>query len=768
MSEPENDSCNETARWFTPLRVGLLMALLLTALFPGIVAGTSTFFRSDYGVIGYPALAHVADSARMMKFPLWTHLSNCGAPFFAQWGTMCLYPGNLFFIFLPMPWSLGVFCLGHLWLAGMGMYFLAHDWTRNRVAAAFAGVAFTLGGATLSSLVWPNYCVAIGWMPWLVYLAQRGWREGGRWIPLAALAGWMQMLVGVPEVVLLAWILIGVLWLLERKEVADPNRWLRAGPIIVLLVATLSAVQLIPFFDLLDQSQRTPEFRDQRWPMPIWGWANLFVPLFHYGATDDGLFMQQGQYFLTSYYLGLAVMAFSFLAVWRCRDKRVWAVTGLAVFALIMALGHKGLLYTVVVNVIPGAGIARYPIKFVMLAAMLFPLLAAVGMARFMADTAEKNDRRFRDITAIVVAVIIEVLLLVVLAHMNENQLDKLDVLRTNTAGRLILFGLFILAFLKGTNPEIAVRLRRIYLGLALLFLGADLATHIPNQNPTIPAGTLAREFPVDEQMVRPRFNGSLQRAMITPEAEIQLLTSAITPWEMNIVSKRLAQWSNLNLVEGVAKVNGSMTLRQGFQNEVQSALYPREGAAPAAEGLKDFLGVHWITHPTNVIGWIERDSALPLVTSGQRAVVSSQSSNVIAHLVSTNFAPREEVWIAADEFPFAQETYEETVKTSVTNFILGNAQLQFEITAHQPTLAVIAHSYNRNWVAYVNSEPRPIHRANHAFQAVEVPAGRSFVTLRYEDAPFVKGFAISLSALLICLVWLGRVWRRPPKDAAA
>jgi len=761
MSESENESTDQTTQWFTPLRVGLMIAVLLAAVFPGIVAGTASFFRSDYGVIGYPALAHVSDSARMMKFPLWNHYSNCGVPFFAQWGTMCLYPGNLFFIFLPLPWALGVFCLGHLWLAGLGMYRLAVDWTGNRVAAGFAGIAFTFGGATLSSLIWPNYCVALAWMPWLVFFARRGWREGGRWIPLAALAGCMQMLVGVPELVMLTWILLGVLWLLDRNETTDRRRWLIALPGMVVLVAALSAVQLMPFFDLLDQSQRSPEFRDMRWPMPIWGWANLFVPLFHYGATDDGLFMQQGQYFLSSYYLGLGVITFAFLAVLRQRDKRTWALAGLAIFALIMALGHKGLLYTAVVNLIPGAGIARYPIKFVMLAAFLFPLLAAIGIAHFLKDTEAKNDRRFRDVTTIMVAVVIEVLLLVVLAHAIENPLDKLDVLRKNTAGRLILFGLFFIAFLKGTNPEIADRLRRVYLGLAMLFLGADLATHMPNQNPTVPADAF-REFPADQQESRPRFNASLQRAMITPAAEHKLLTSSVTPWEMNIVGKRLAQWSNLNLLESVPKVNGSMTLRQGFQDEIQQALYPRTGEAPAAEGLKDFLGVRWITHPTNVIGWIERSNALPVITAGQRVTVSTQSTNVITHLASTNFSPRDELWITAEAFPFATETYEQVVPTSVTNFILGNDQLQFEINAEAPTVAVIAQSYNRNWRAYVNNEQRPIYRANHAFQAVEVPAGRSFVTLRYVDTPFLKGAAISLFALLACGGWIAWTLRRP------
>jgi hypothetical protein len=53
-------------------------------------------------------------------------LNDCGLPFLAQWNTMTLYPLSLFYLLLPLSWSLGVFCLGHLFLGGMGMYFLSH------------------------------------------------------------------------------------------------------------------------------------------------------------------------------------------------------------------------------------------------------------------------------------------------------------------------------------------------------------------------------------------------------------------------------------------------------------------------------------------------------------------------------------------------------------------------------------------------------------------------------------------------------------------
>ena len=89
------------------------------------------------------------------------------------------------------------------------MFFLAQRWTQNRPAAAFAGIVFAFNGLMLNSLMWPATVAGLGWMPWVVWLTERAWREGGRTLVLAAVAGALQMLSGGTEVTLLTWVLLG-------------------------------------------------------------------------------------------------------------------------------------------------------------------------------------------------------------------------------------------------------------------------------------------------------------------------------------------------------------------------------------------------------------------------------------------------------------------------------------------------------------------------------------------------------------------------------
>jgi hypothetical protein len=189
--------------WLTPGRFALALAALIVAAFPDVLLGVRSFYYRDFGLFGYPLAFYHRESFWRGELPLWNPLSNCGLPFLAQWNTMVLYPGTLIYLLGPLPWSVSAFCLGHQWLAGLGMYFLARRWTGSGWAAAAAGVVYAFSGLTVSSLMWPNNIAALGWMPWVVHAVLRAWQEGGRQAMVAAWVGALQMLCGAPEIVLL-------------------------------------------------------------------------------------------------------------------------------------------------------------------------------------------------------------------------------------------------------------------------------------------------------------------------------------------------------------------------------------------------------------------------------------------------------------------------------------------------------------------------------------------------------------------------------------
>jgi uncharacterized membrane protein YfhO len=77
--------------------------------------------------------------------------------------------------------------------------------------------------------------------------------------------------------------------------------------------------------------------------------------------------------------------------------------------------------------------------------------------------------------------------------------------------------------------------------------------------------------------------------------------------------------------------------------------------------------------------------------------------------------------------------------------------------------MVVISQAFYHNWRASIDGRPTPLLRANYAFQALEVPAGRRQVILVYEDRAFYFGALVSLVSAVACVV----IWLRGRQRAA-
>jgi hypothetical protein len=236
--------------------------------------------------------------------------------------------------------------------------------------------------------------------------------------------------------------------------------------------------------------------------------------------------------------------------------------------------------------------------------------------------------------------------------------------------------------------------------------------------------------------------------------AERVLLHSRVSDFTQDFVGKRLARWSNLNLLDGVAKVTGAATLRVREQAEIETALLAATNVADLP--VLDFLGVTRVSSPVNVTEWLPRSNALPLVTAGQTPVVV-EAGAALTRVLAPDFRPREVVLLTTS-FPGLTDG-QRSPGARVSGVESQAGRVGFEVDSPVPTLAVVAQTFHPGWRAWVDGVPTPIQRANHAFQAVPVPSGRHHVELTYAEPGFWLGLSISVSSLFGAAFWL----KRPP-----
>jgi hypothetical protein len=729
-----------------------LLVMLVVVSYPLVAVGAQSFYYRDYGALGFPLVHYHRQSFWAGEVPLWNPLSNCGVPFLAQWGAMVLYPPALIYLLLPLPWSLGIFCLAHVVLAGLGMYLLVLAWTERRFGASFAGIAYAFGGVTLSSLIWPNWVAALGWMPWVILAAERSVERGGGWLIAAAVLGALQMLTGVPEVTLLTWLTVMGLWALCFWH-RSSSRWRLPVRALALvgLIAALSAGQLLPFFELLSQSQRDVGFADAKWAMPVWGWGNLIVPLFHCFRSFQRSYAQYQQEFFTSYYAGLAVLALAGLAPFRRGGPRAWLMAVLALLGLVLALGPSGYLYSWLRAVIPSLGLGRYPVKFVVLAAFGLPVLAGFALAHGHPDPRASPRSRLLALGALVLALLAAGLALVWFGHRHPLPYDQPRLAAVNFAQRAV----FLLAILGASIPLITSarpRIRWVAQVGVLLILWGDLRFHWPASNPTLPVSFLLPG--VAELKPAPRAGES--RVFTAPGAGELLLRSRVRDRTNDFLGKRLALWSNLNVLEGVPSFSGAVTLVLRAQQDLHRRVY--QGAPASVAGLLDFLAVSHQSSSNNAVEWETRDTRRPWVVAGSRAVFAP-AREVLDAITAASFCPAEVLYLSLDSTPPRPEILACEARVEVKEYTAQRIRLTVRAAA---TSAVsLAQSYHPFWRASVDGQRTPTQRANHAYLAVVVPAGQHEVTLVYRDWVFLGGLAVAGLALAGCGVILVRMNQR-------
>jgi len=736
---------SETSRafnFFTPLRFGILLALLIFASFPEIILGLQSFVARDYGFFAYPLAHFQRDCFWRGEIPFWDPYNNCGVPFLAQWNTMPLYPPALIYLLLPMPWSLSFFCLLHLWFGGMGMFFLARHWTNNNFAAAFAGTVFSFNGLSLSLLTWPSHTATFAWMPWIVLAVELAWRDGGRKIIFAALAGAMQMLAGGPEIIFLTWILLLALWIQQfLAGESSRGKMFWRFPLVVTLVILLSAAQLLPFLDLAAHSQRQTGYADFRWSMPGWGWVNFLVPMAFGGIWNAGIFFQYGQAWTSSYYLGLGALWLALTAAW-LRDRRARLLLLLAVVAFLFALGGNTFVLPALRKILPQLSFITYPVKYILLAVFIAPLLAAFALAQLQTP---KIQKRF-----VPVGIILFLLLAGILFWAWRFPFPFDDVHAT------LLNGLLRAVFLVLTGAILFVLARKseskIFRIAPLLLIFAawlDVFTHEPVQNPAVTPNVyqinLARE---DLQMnPQPELGGS--RAMLSPAAAMRFLSAFGDPKE-NFLAKRAGYCANANLLDNVPKVDGFFSLTPRESDDVLSLFYTTTNASYPR--LENFMGVSQITAPGELFKWRPRPDFLPLVTAGQKPVFLDDAKAFTA-LTQNDFDGSKVVFLPPEDKSFITVSNSTDAKILKPEF--GNDTVDATVEAAAPSLVVVAQTYYHDWRVKIDGRSAKLLRANVAFQAVQVPAGTHQLHFFYEDRAFETGAAASIAAWLGCLLGL-------------
>ena len=251
------------SRW----RVPVLLFLFTLFFYWRILFANRHMFPWDASDFFYPYLAFIHEELRHFRFPLWNQFAMSGFPIIGDPEAQIFYPLNWLMVLLnpfsPLPFKLvEVVEIIHFFLAGLFMYWLAKDFTKDDFSAMLGGVLFMSSGAMVAHTEHFASIEAMAWYPLVFLLARRGLLEKNfYWTACAGLFMGLENLVGHLQHA----VYLGVLLVLyfAYEACAGPLRrrlwphWIVHLSAIGAIGAGLALVQIIPTAQLGSQSIRT-------------------------------------------------------------------------------------------------------------------------------------------------------------------------------------------------------------------------------------------------------------------------------------------------------------------------------------------------------------------------------------------------------------------------------------------------------------------------------------------------------------------------------
>ena len=133
--------------------------------------------------------------------------------------------------------------------------------------------------------------------------------------------------------------------------------------------------------------------------------------------------------------------------------------------------------------------------------------------------------------------------------------------------------------------------------------------------------------------------------------------------------------------------------------------------------------------------------------------MIFGNTDETLAALQNGKFAPRDMVYLEKSAASAVTATNPTPIHIEQKSF--SAQEIEARVSAESPTVVVISQSHYPAWKAFVDGKPTRLFRANHAFQALQVPSGTHQISLIYKDTFFNVGVLITACSMLICaLVW--------------
>jgi hypothetical protein len=734
---------------------------------------------ADIPSLIYPLKIYSADLIKSGIWPLWNPLQFGGYPLLANFQTGSLNPVNLIYFIFPKihGWSFQIIL--QPFLIASFTYLFLRNLSLSKISSLFGSVVFAFSGFSMIWLEYNTHGFAIAFVPLLLFFLDKWFLEKKFfWGGLFSIALALQIFSGYPQVTFYTLFLIFFyFWFKESFKI---NKTIfKKGALFsfwIFLGLSLSAVQIIPGWELLNISQRVGEGVSGGLEvafLPFRQLVNLLAPDF-FGNPATYNYWGLGNYTNVIGYSGLIPLFLAFFVLFKKhKNKRV-----ISFFAVVFFISLILALPTPFAQFISDSGFlgskAACATRILFLVNFSTAILSAFAIENIFRGKKVGDKLSFLPLIILAslflgVFISYKMISLNVISFPEGPGKDFLLTWQANlkvTVRNLILpfllaFSLFFLCLLsrfKFFSKLIVLLL--FSLTIFELFRFGWKFTPFTDQNLIYPSTPVLEYLKNVEKPVRIHTGDTIPISMWMPYGlESSSGYDAVYP---------------LRWAEFLSAINGGKIIhpmgRYGPIHEYDSRLFDLANNCylmAVKRGERDIpseIGEVGYKFRLKKLETIFEDRSVAVLKNNdclERAFIvndylyETDSQKIIDILEGEEFPIKEKI-ILEEELLFFDRSIDKNNQEFTSELVWEEYNSNsYKILAklNQPGFLFVSDQFYPGWKAYVNGRETLIYRANFVFRAVYLPSGEHEVIFSYEPKSFKIGLVLSTVSFIILII---------------
>lgn len=319
---------------------------------------------------------------------LWNPYLFSGFPQFADPQAMFWYPLRILF----KPLSFNAFIISAYVMAGSFTYGYVYKLTKMISVSLFSGIAFSMSGFLMAHLGHVNIIHTACWLPLILWGLENIKEKKPLWILFTAFSIFNCILAGHPQIMFYTLTLSSLyfLFLSFNRKKFDWRLFVKFSLVMVTGIL-LSSIQLIPTFELMQQSVRSNMTFQMfnEYSMPLKEVIILFFP-YLFGGIKESIYEYSyfGKWNLTEItgYMGWLPIIFASIIIFHrtsFKNKYVLFWFFVACFSFLLTLGDATFLSKIMYH-IPGYNLFRVPARNFMEYSFALSVLGGLGLKKLL------------------------------------------------------------------------------------------------------------------------------------------------------------------------------------------------------------------------------------------------------------------------------------------------------------------------------------------------------------------------------------------------